>query len=193
MKPRTTPEGSNVHGKKVRHSCRRLLRGALCKESRERLSSILCHFSAMAQWPLSSRLPFTSNHNCASPVTSPELKVFPNSPFVFPSPQSTFLPDPLHFFLLLSPVLDTIRVLPGNSHTQTQRHLLTLTPPSQYQRSCREISLLIVTWVLPQIPPLPKEHRSHPEIPSPPPAREHFFPSDKLYSSPNREPSKVSA
>ena len=32
-----------------------------------------------------------------------------------------------------------------------------------------------------------------PEIPSPPPAREHFFPSDKLYSSPNREPSKVSA
>ena len=101
MKPRTTPEGSNVHGKKVRHSCRRLLRGALCKESRERLSSILCHFSAMAQWPLSSRLPFNSNHNCASPVTSPELKVFPNSPFVFPSPQSTFLPDPLHIFLLL--------------------------------------------------------------------------------------------
>lgn len=67
--------------------------------------------------------------------------------------------------MAFSPVLDMIRVLPGNSHTQTQHHLLTLTPPSQYQRSCREISLLIVTWVLPQIPPLPKEHRSRPEIP----------------------------
>lgn len=83
-----------------------------------------------------------------SPVTSPELKVFPNSPFVFPSPQS-----PCPFFLTLFTSFFCCWIIPPSSTGLEVQRTVFYILPSQIWQSLEILPMKLLFSFSPHIAP----------------------------------------